>query len=95
MSRPSGDRSGFGARPHFVLKRGYRGRYRFTFISGEATLSGDVQIDSQVGDREEADRLVRRKILEAAGVFALWMERTVAGEHEDARALLKHTMERT
>ena len=80
--------------PHFVLKRGHRGRYRFTFMNGDATLSGDVQVDPTVNDREEADLIVRRKILEIAGVFALWIERNVAGEHKDARALLRYTLKK-
>lgn len=86
-------RSATGAMPHFVLKRGHKGRYRFTFMSGDATLSGEIQTDPAVVDREQADLLVRRKILEIAGVFALWMEKDVAGEHADARSFLRRTAE--
>jgi hypothetical protein len=82
-----------GAMPHFVMKRGHRGRYRFTFMSGEATLSGEVQTDPALMDRAQADLLVRRKILEIAGVFALWMEKDVAGEHDDARSFLRRAAE--
>ncbi|MGU3541795.1 hypothetical protein [Methylobacterium sp. A52T] len=79
--------------PHFVMKRGHRGRYRFTFMSGDATLSGEVQTDPALMDRAQADLLVRRKILEIAGVFALWMEKDVAGEHDDARSFLRRAAE--
>lgn len=89
MNRPR-----MSAVPHFVLKRGHRGRYRFTFMSEDATLSGEVQADPSVTNREEADLMVRRKILDIAGVFALWMENSVAGEHMDARALLRQAIER-
>lgn len=60
-------------------------------MSGDVTISGEVHTDQEIVDRAESDLLVRRKILEIAGVFALWMEKNVAGEHDDARTFLKRT----
>ncbi len=62
------------ATPHVDLKRGDRGRYRFTVMTEDATVSGRVQVDPAVTDRRQADQLVRRRILELAGFLALWAD---------------------
>lgn len=62
------------ATPHVVLKRGHRGRYRVTVMTEDATVSGRVQVDPAVTDRQQADQMVRRRIRELAGFLALWAD---------------------
>ncbi|UHC20025.1 hypothetical protein LRS73_34225 (plasmid) [Methylobacterium currus] len=64
-------------------------------MTEDATVSGRVQVDPAVTDRKQADRLVRRRILELAGVIALWMETGDDGEGVAADPVPKAVSERT
>lgn len=77
---------------HVVLKRGHRGRYRFTVMTEDATISGHVQVDPAVTDRQQADQLVRRRILELTGFLALWAD---GGEGVTAGPVPEAVSERT
>ncbi len=54
--------------PHFVLKRGHKGRYKFHLSSGGARLSGElaVELDGTTRPQQDAEALGTVRALAAA-----------------------------
>ncbi len=62
---PGVDRSEV-SRPHLMVKRGHLGRYRFTLLTENGRVSGEVRIETDGAPRSEQDLLARAEILRLA-----------------------------
>jgi aspartyl/asparaginyl beta-hydroxylase (cupin superfamily) len=52
--------------PHFVLKRGHRGRYRFSFRTSLGGITGEVFVSPDSGPRANHDAEARRLVARLA-----------------------------
>jgi hypothetical protein len=65
--------------PHLVIKRGHLGRYRFTLLTEDGRLSGQVKVQQSGASRAEQDALARAEVRQLAA--ALVSSTTVPSEY--------------
>lgn len=61
--------------PHFVLKRGHRGRYRFSFRTPLGGITGEVFVSPEAGPRANQDAEARRLVARLARSLCEVLER--------------------
>ncbi|WP_158811172.1 hypothetical protein [Beijerinckia sp. L45] len=55
--------------PHLVIKRGHLGRYRFTLLTDNGRVSGEVKVENSGVSRAEQDALARAEVLQLAATL--------------------------
>ncbi len=55
--------------PHLVIKRGHLGRYRFTLLTENGRVSGEVKVDNNGISRAEQDALAREEVRQLAATL--------------------------
>jgi hypothetical protein len=55
--------------PHLVIKRGHLGRYRFTLLTENGRVSGEVRVENDGAPRAEQDAVARAEVRELAATL--------------------------
>jgi hypothetical protein len=55
--------------PHLVIKRGHLGRYRFTLLTDNGRVSGEVKVQNTGVSRAEQDAFARAEVLQLAATL--------------------------
>jgi hypothetical protein len=55
--------------PHLVIKRGHLGRYRFTLLTDNGRVSGEVKVETSGASRAEQDAVARAEVGQLAATL--------------------------